>query len=270
MKLSKIFIYPIKSLGGISVQSANVEERGLQYDRRWMLIDEDNQFITQRTHPQMSLLNVEISKEGLEVSHKIESIENLDIPFDNNDSAVNVTVWDDNCLAQTTSKEIDDWFSEALEVNCKLVYMPDTTERIVDPRYVSDKKIVGFADGYPFLIIGQSSLDLLNSKLDDPVPMNRFRPNFVFTGGEPHDEDNWNQFNIGSTIFNAVKPCSRCLLTTVNQDTGIKGKEPLSTLSKYRSVNNKVLFGQNLVCTQKNRINIGDKIEVLNYIEKTL
>ncbi len=264
MKLSAMFIYPIISVGGISVQSANVEERGLQYDRRWMLIDKSNKFITQRTFQQMSLLNVEVSKEGLEVSHKIKSIENLFIPFDNYGSEINVTVWNDNCLAQTTSKEIDDWFSDALEINCKLVYMPETTERNVDQRYVSDKNIVGFADGYPFLIIGQSSLDFLNSKLGNPVPMNRFRPNFVFTGGKPHDEDNWNKFKIGSVNFNAVKPCSRCVLTTVDQDTGIKGKEPLATLSKYRNVNNKVLFGQNLVCTKTNGISVGDKIEILN------
>lgn len=264
MKLSRIFIYPIKSLGGISVQSAKVEERGLQHDRRWMLIDNNNKFITQRTFPQMSLLNVEVSKKGLEVSHKIKSIEKLFIPFDNYGSEINVTVWDDNCLAKTTSKEIDDWFSEALEISCKLVYMPETTERKVDPKYVDDKKIVGFADGYPFLIIGQSSLDFLNSKLDIPILMNRFRPNLVFSGGKPHDEDKWKQFKIGSAIFNAVKPCSRCVLTTVNQETGVKGKEPLATLSKYRSEGNKVLFGQNLICTKTSRISVGDKIEILN------
>ncbi|MCP5063657.1 MAG: MOSC domain-containing protein [Ignavibacteriae bacterium] len=264
MKLSEIFIYPIKSLGGISLQSANIEKRGLQYDRRWMLIDKNNKFITQRTFPQMSLLNVELSKEGLEVSHKIKSIKNLLVPFESCGSEINVTVWNDNCLGQTISKKIDDWFSEALEINCKLVYMPETTERKVDPRYVLDKKLVGFADGYPFLIIGQSSLDFLNSKLKIPVQMNRFRPNFVFIGGKPHAEDNWNQFRISSAIFNAVKPCSRCVLTTVNQETGIKGKEPLATLSKYRKVNNKVLFGQNLVCTKTNRISTGDIIKILD------
>ncbi|MEE9430587.1 MAG: MOSC N-terminal beta barrel domain-containing protein [Melioribacteraceae bacterium] len=262
--LSEIYIYPIKSLSGISLQSSIIEKRGLQYDRRWMLVDDNNKFITQRTNPQMSSLKVEITNEGLVISHKIKSLKRLFVPFKNNNSKILATVWNDECIAKTSSIEINEWFSEALELNCKLVYMPESTERNVDPKYSKSTDIVSFADGYPFLIIGQSSLDFLNSKLKTPVPMNRFRPNFVFTGGEPHEEDKWKQFEIGSAIFKVVKPCSRCVLTTVNQDTGVKGKEPLATLSKYRTVNNKVLFGQNLICDKPSEIKIRDYINNLN------
>jgi uncharacterized protein YcbX len=232
-----------------------------------MLIDNNNQSITQRIYPQMSLLKVEVTSAGLKISHKIKTIENLLIPFENDGTKTLVKIWNDECIAQTSSKEINKWFSEALELNCKLVYMPDTTERIVDEKYVSNKKVTSFSDGYPFLIIGQSSLDLLNSKLQTHVPMNRFRPNFVFAGGEPNCEDTWKKFKIGSAIFEAVKPCARCVLTTVNQDTGIKGKEPLATLSTYRNVDNKVLFGQNLICEKPSKIKVGERIEVLKHLE---
>ncbi len=260
--LSNIFIYPIKSLSGISLKSAEIEKRGLKYDRRWMLVDKKNRFITQRVFPQMALLSVKVTKEGLKILHKRKRSEKLFIPFKNHGREILVKVWNDDCVAQELSKEINQWFSDVLELNCKLVYMPDTTERRVDVKYVIGKKIVSFSDGYPFLIIGQPALDFLNSKLQIQVPMNRFRPNLVFIGGNPHDEDTWNKFKIGSAVFKVVKPCSRCVLTTVNQDTGIKGKEPLATLSTYRKVNNKVLFGQNLICEKTSRIKIGDKITV--------
>ena len=263
--LSNIYIYPIKSLGGISLQTSKIEERGLQYDRRWMLVDKENKYITQRVYPQMALLSVNISNNGLIIFYKSNTEKKLLIPFEAKGQKIKVKIWNDDCDAIEYSEKINNWFSEILNVNCKLVYMPDSTERRVSKKYVHDKKITSFSDGYPFLIIGQSSLDLLNSKLKEKIPMNRFRPNFVFTGGKPHAEDTWKKFQIGNAIFEVVKPCSRCVLTTVNQDTGIKGKEPLATLSTYRNFNNKVLFGQNLICTKYSNINIGNNIKVLEY-----
>ena len=263
-KLSQIFIYPIKSLGGISLQSSIIKKRGLQYDRRWMLVDENNKYITQRTHPQMALLNVEITNGGLLVSHKDNSNKQLFVPFENKGKEILVTVWNDKCLANESSEEINEWFKQTLDVNCKLVYMPDSSERIVDKKYVRENKLTSFSDGYPFLIIGQSSLDLLNSKLKTDISITRFRPNFVFIGGVPHEEDKWNKFKIGDAIFRVVKPCARCVITTVNPQTGLKGKEPLITLSTYRNVNNKILFGQNLVCEKGSIIKVGDILETLS------
>jgi uncharacterized protein YcbX len=263
LTLSEIYIYPIKSLGGISLQTSKIEERGLQYDRRWMLVDTNNKFITQRTFPQMALLGVKLKQYGLKIYHKNQPNENIIIPFYSKGKTTTVTVWNDECITTEVSEEINKWFSDKLKLKCKLVYMPDTTERNVDKKYVNEKKLTGFSDGYPFLIIGQSSLDLLNTKLKQKIPINRFRPNFVFTGGKPHEEDTWEKIKIGNAIFEIVKPCSRCILTTVNQDTGIKGKEPLATLSTYRNFNNKVLFGQNLICNKMENIKAGDAIEVL-------
>lgn len=264
-KISEVYIYPIKSLGGVSVDSAIVEERGLQYDRRWMLVDEQGRFLTQREHPQMALINVSITQEGLFVSHK-KNNSSIDIPFKpQTNDLLKVIIWDDLCHAIRVSKEADMWFSNMLDFKCSLVYMPDDEKRIVDPqkKFLSEKHIVSFADAYPFLIIGQSSLNDLNSRLNTPIPMNRFRPNFVFTGGKPNEEDNWKSFTIGNAEFTAVKPCARCVITTTNQDTAERSGEPLKTLSEYRTINNKVLFGINAIAESTGVINIKDAIILL-------
>jgi hypothetical protein len=122
--------------------------------------------------------------------------------------------------------------------------------------------MVSFADAYPFLIIGQSSLDDLNERLDKPIPMNRFRTNFVFTGGKPYEEDNWKDFKVGTAEFKAVKPCARCVITTTDQTTAQRAVEPLKTLSEYRRINNKVMFGMNLICNKSGVISVKQKIEL--------
>ncbi len=141
--------------------------------------------------------------------------------------------------------------------------MPDSTERKVDPKYALQDDITNFSDGYPILIIGQASLDDLNSRLADPLPINRFRPNIVFTGGTPYEEDGMEHFKINDLDFYGVKPSARCVVTTMNQETGIAGKEPLKTLATYRSKNNKVYFGQNVLMKGKGKINVGDPIEII-------
>ena len=260
--LSEINIYPIKSLGGISLQLSIVEERGLKYDRRWMLVDETNKFITQRIYPQMALLQVLLNDNGLLVEHKKAKSEILFIPF-NYESAEtkDVVIWNDLVAGSFYNSSIDDWFSDALKVKCRLVYMRDSTERIVGPKKIQNK-IVSFADAYPFLIIGQASLDDLNLKLKESLSMNRFRPNFVFTGGKPFEEDDWKTFKMVDVIFHAVKPCARCVITTTDQETAERAHEPLLTLSKYRKIDNKVMFGMNLVGESTGQITVGDKIEL--------
>ena len=262
LTLSEINIYPIKSLGGISLHSSEVEERGLKYDRRWVLVDESNTFFTQRDFPEMALLNVSIESSGLKLQHKTKNIEPLSIPFSFKHSKKDkVVIWEDIVIGEFYNSQIDDWFSKILGIKCHLVKMPETTRRVVDKKYAKNK-IVSFADGYPFLIIGQASLDDLNSRMEVPLPMNRFRTNFVFTGGKPFEEDNWKKFKIGSVNFEAIKPCARCVITTTNQETAERFKEPLLTLSKFRNFNNKVMFGMNLVSESTGQIAIGDKIEL--------
>lgn len=263
LTLSEINIYPIKSLGGISLQSSEVEERGLKYDRRWVLVDETNTFFTQRDFAEMALIKVSVEKNGLMLSHKTKIVEPLFVPFDFEHSKKDkVVIWDDTVIGEFYNSQIDEWFSDIIGIKCRLVKMPESTKRVVDEAYTKNK-IVSFADAFPFMIIGQSSLDDLNSRMEVPLPMNRFRTNFVFIGGKPFEEDNWKYFKIGNVNFEAVKPCARCVITTTDQETAERFKEPLLTLSKFRNFNNKVMFGMNLVCESTGQIRIGEKIEIL-------
>lgn len=268
MNLSEINIYPIKSLGGIALKSSIVESRGLQYDRRWMLVDADNKFLTQRELPKMATVNIEITKNCLGVSSDNESLE---IPFEVDSSETKVVkIWSSRCRAKIYGKSINDWFSDVLQTDCKLVLMPEETTRKVNYFYAVHKDdTVSFADGYPVLLIGEESLNDLNSRLETDVPTNRFRPNLVFNGGDAFAEDGWKQIKIGASVFHVVKPCGRCVVTTIDQSNGVKqGTEPLKTLASYRipkrSVKRKILFGQNLIAENVGEIlNVGDKIEIV-------
>lgn len=269
MIISEINIYPVKSLKGIALQDAVVESRGLRFDRRWMLTDPDGMFFTQREVPKMATISVEVNSSGLVVGAPYA--EPMPIRAGSRSDTVKtqkVTVWGSICDAAIFPKEVNEWFSTVLEHKCQLVAMPETTNRLIDPEYAvtPDENIVSFADGYPFLLIGEGSLADLNSRLDAPVPMNRFRPNFVVAGSEAFAEDNWKRVRIGETVFHVVKPCARCVITTVDQSTGKKnGKEPLKTLSAYRNSGGKVLFGQNLIAANPGEVvRIGDKIEILD------
>jgi uncharacterized protein YcbX len=247
------------------MKSAVVEERGLQYDRRWMLVDAQNHFLTQRKLAGMALLKVSITKEGLEVT--APQMPALHVPCaPQTAEVISVRVWDDTCRAIVVSNEASLWFSEALKMTCKLVYMPDDSLRTVDERYAKNNEIVSFADAYPFLLIGEASLADLNSSLSQPVSMNRFRPNLVINTTEPFAEDTWRSIRIGEATFHLVKPCARCILTTIDQQTGVAGKEPLKTLSSYRTFHNKVLFGQNVLGEQAlgKVIHVGSPVVVLS------
>ncbi len=268
LTLSEINIYPIKSLGGISLKESFAEPRGLKYDRRMMIVDEQGIFMTQRDFPQMALLKTKINNHELIVYHLLTQ-QSIALPLTetdlNNSKKLKIKIWDDVCDAKSVSKIADEFFTDIIGIKCHLVFMPEDERRIVDPqrKYVSDLHIVSFADGYPFLIIGQSSLEELNKRLEKPVPMNRFRTNFVFTGGEAFEEDNWREFLIGDLKFKAVKPCARCVITTTDQETALRNQEPLKTLSTFRKFGNKVLFGMNLVAYSTGKLKVGDKITLL-------
>lgn len=265
MFLSEINIYPIKSLGGIALENSLVKERGLQFDRRWMLIDEKNQFLTQREFPKMSTIEVNLNEDSLIVSNKSSEIE-IPVAFDSEKTASS-KIWSSRVKSKVYKDEINVWFSEALNTNCRLVVMTEASKRNVSPFYAvrKFKDTVSFADAYPYLLIGQSSLADLNSKLEHNLPMNRFRPNLVISETEAFEEDNWKKIKIGETVFHVVKPCARCVMTTIDQEKGEKdGKEPLKTLAQYRTKRGKVLFGQNLIAEKPGAfVKIGDKIEVI-------
>jgi uncharacterized protein YcbX len=261
--LSGLYIYPIKSLGGISLTESLIETKGLKYDRRWMLIDEEGTFVSQRKHYSLALLQVSMIDDHIIITEKsapdncrsFSVNEHLDDP-------IRVSVWDDICYALEVKTELSQWFSDYLKFAVRLVVMPEQERRRVDPKYAHDGEVVSFADGYPSLLIGKSSLDALNERLENPVQMDRFRPNFVFSGGKPHEEDSIADFQLGGISFSAVKPCARCVLITIDQETGIKGGEPLKTLAGYRTRNNKIMFGQNLLHQGIGSIRIGQELEV--------
>lgn len=260
LTISQLFIYPIKSLGGIEVDMATLSDRGFVNDRRWMLVDNNNHFLTQREYASMALLRVSIAHDGLCVTHHVSGHQ-LHIPLKPKtaDTAI-ADIWDDQCEVQFVDPQADKWFSEKLATPCRLVYMPDSAERRIESKYAIDKEIASLSDGYPLLMIGQSSLDDLNSRMEKPLPINRFRPNIVFTGSAPFAEDTMQHFKIGSIDFYGVKLCARCPITTIDQDNATKAKEPLRTLATYRMWNNKVYFGQNVLFHGKGTLQVGDVI----------
>jgi len=261
LRISQIFVYPIKSLGGSTLSSAAVTDRGLEHDRRWMLVDRNNRFMTQRETPGLALFHTSITPEGIGITHQSGSYWLL--PFDAPPAGTAVVrIWDDLCNAVLVSPEADAWFSRLLSTDCRLVHMPDSTHRAADIKRAPGS-ITSFSDDYPFLLLGQASLDDLNSRLQLTVPVNRFRPNIVIEGGQPFEEDGIAKFRTGGIDFFGVKPCARCSVTTINQDNGRKSREPLATLATYRTRNNKVYFGQNLVHRGIGSIRVGDAIEVM-------
>jgi uncharacterized protein len=256
--VTQINIYPIKSFDGYSVQSAIVEKRGLQYDRRWMLVNADGIFLTQRTHPQMALFRAIIQDNQLIINDKANHQTLITLGLnETTGETMMVEIWEDRCKAALVSKKADQILSSALGLDCKLVKMPNETMRQVEADFNTGEDIVSFADAYPILIVGEASLDDLKSRYDNEnkakMTMRRFRPNITFSGGQPHEEDNWAHFRIGDIHFQGIKPCSRCVLTTIDPDTGIPAsdKEPLVTLSTYRKRNRKIYFGQNAIWNDK-------------------
>ncbi len=258
--LSEIWVYPVKSLGGYRLPEANVLPKGLAHDRRWMLIDSNNQFLTQRTLPQLALFQARMVGTELVLTHGKQRFE---LAAEARQGEVfSATVWDDTVQVQGCSTAADQWFSDLLGWPVRFVAFPEMNPRQVDRAYSSEGQWVSLADGYPVLIIGEASLADLNARLATPVPMNRFRPNLVFTNGQPYEEDGWSDFRVGEVTFKGVKPCARCVMTTVDQHTGVKGTEPLATLSAYRKKNGKVYFGQNVLATSGGLVREGDLIEI--------
>lgn len=266
LQLSELWIYPIKSLGGISLTQAQVTDRGLGHDRRWLLVDESGMFLSQREHPMLALFQPSFDGNVMVVSFQ-KTATSVEIPlrYADHQSLFTVTVWEDSVQAFEVDPAVSTWFSQLLGFSARLVYMPDQSHRKVESKYaISPNDITSFSDAYPFLIIGQSSLDDLNNRIKKPISMNRFRPNFVFTGGEPYEEETWSEFKIGAVTFYGVKPCGRCVMTTVDPTKGVvSGKEPLKTLAKYRLQGNSVIFGQNAIGTGAGVLFLGDEVTVV-------
>jgi len=270
IKISQLWTYPIKSLPGISLKQSSLLAKGLEHDRNWMLVDSNNHFISQRKYPQMALISVAIEDYGLRVTYK--EMPALIIPWVNTEiealEPIKVTVWNDECDALHINTAIDNWFSEVLDFDCQLVYLPEENQRFVDKEYASNNEQTRFSDGFPLLLISEESLQDLNSRLalknEKPLSMKNFRPNIVVSGCSAYAEDNWDQFTVKQTVFTVSKACSRCIITTIDPLTAEKSTtgEPLKTLNSYRKKNNKVYFGQNVLFKSKQfeQLDVGDQL----------
>lgn len=252
-----INIYPIKSFRGISLTSALAMNAGFEFDRRWMLIDENNRFISQREFPILAQFITKIENNQLSVSYK-GSI----VSFDTDLTMVrefSAKVWDDEALVQEINLDVSDWFSVMIGSKCKLVKLKSDASRFHFSSKLNYDIPVSLADGYPYLIIGDKSLEFLNSKLEKPVTMNQFRPNIVIKTEYPHQEDDLEIITIGDVKFSNIKPCGRCMMVNTNQNNSIIGKEPLKTLATYRKSGNSVNFGVNYRCIQSGNISLKDQ-----------
>lgn len=261
-RLTGIHFYPIKSVRGLSPQSRRVTPLGFELDRRWMLVDEQGKFITQRQQHRMALIETVLEGPTLVVS--APGMSDLRLDLDQTDGApVQTQVWDDQVLARSAGPEATHWFSAFLGSPVRLVQFPQSHLRQVDMTYAQAGDKTAFSDGFPFLLIGEASLEDLNSRLDAPLPMRRFRPNLVVSGSLPYAEDRWRRIRIGAVEFRVVKPCSRCIITTIDPETAERGPEPLRTLMGYRRRDNKIYFGQNLIHDGIGTLSLGDSVEIL-------
>ncbi|MDO6694577.1 YcbX family protein [Aliiglaciecola sp. 3_MG-2023] len=260
LSLSQINIYPIKSCAGIALSSSKVEQKGLEFDRRFVLTTTNGTFITARTDSTLCLVQTEVCATGLRLN--APGMPELTIKYsDFSDNYQMVKVWEDNIKGQYCHPKYDQWFSQYLGKTCKLVFFGEQSKRQVK----NSQSQVSFADGYPFLLISQQSLNDLNSRLATPVTMSQFRPNLVVDNSTAFEEDTWKKVRIGEIEFEVMKSCSRCIFTTVDPKSAKKyqAREPLTTLQKYRKdKKGDLLFGQNLIALNTGKLTLNDEVVV--------
>jgi uncharacterized protein YcbX len=259
--VSQLSIYPVKSCRGITQQSTLFEDFGLEHDRRWMVVDENGVMLTQRKLSTMCLIDTGLTDSGIALSTAEMQPLKVDIPTAANMSKVKV--WEDECNAYDAGDEAANWLSQFLNVSCRLVYFPDNEFRQVDLDYANEGDKTAFSDGFPLLLISKASLDDLNNRLDNPITMNRFRPNIVVQGCQPYAEDSWKKIKIGNIVYSIVKPCSRCVIPSINPETAEREDEPTKTLITYRKRDNKIFFGQNVIAQANGQIEVDMPVEII-------
>lgn len=266
LTITSLTIYPVKSLAGISLNSAKLENRGFKYDREWMVVTEGGQFLTQRELAPMALIQTAILEHTLRLTMPLGDSVEVPLSIDKTQvdaKVMTVKVWNDTCQAVDQGAEAADLLSRNLEKKVRLVRMEPSFKRIVDQKYAnSPDNVVSFADGFPVLVISDESLAELNRRLEYPLPMNRFRPNITIGGSAPFAEDSWSEITIDNVKLSLVKPCARCQITTIDQDTAEASQEPLKTLSFFRKENGKIMFGQNAIPQNNGEIRLGDAVLV--------
>ncbi len=273
VRLASIHIYPMKATRAVDLTESLVEPWGLAGDRRWLLVDEDARFVSQREEPSLARVTVTYGPAAGAISVSAPGRPGAQVPVPAADAEpLKVTIWRSVLLAAAAGPAADAWFSAYLGRPVRLVYLDDPTRRAVDPEFGQDGDVVSFADGYPLLLTSTGSLEELGRWLADdgeqPVPMTRFRPNAVVTGAPAWAEDRWRRIRIGAVCFRVAKPCGRCVVTTTDQVTGERGSQPLKMLGRRRRFGQQLVFGQNLIPdrigAQGGVIRVGDRVEILD------
>lgn len=268
VRITALYTYPIKSCGGLSHEHILLTSRGLAYDRQWMFVDEAGRFLSQREYARLALIRPMITREALVLSAPHMPSISIALQAPIHAPHREVIVWQDPCQAWDEGDFVAEWASHLLEMPVRLVRMADDFTRWTSDKYTSHPAPVGFSDGYPLLLVSQESLDDLNNRLKArnkaAVPMSRFRPNVVIEGsGIPFYEDTVQRVRLGDVPFDVVKPCARCVMTTIDQETGVAPDphEPTATLATFRrSAEGKVLFGQNVIHRKEGLLRVGDEV----------
>ncbi len=262
MTVKGLYIYPIKGLRGVSLTKSPVEVNGLLHDRRYMLADLDGKLISQRNTALLTQMVPKRLENIWIVNFKRDGISIPDNEFSSRQ--FEVEVWGTRFMANEVSKQTSEWFSKKIGKQCRLMVMPSKETRIKEFNKAPFKTYVSFADGYPVLTLGTSSLAQLNGKLSKSITEDRFRANIILDTNIPHEEDTWQDFKIGEdTVFRNIKPCVRCQVITIDQETGVQGKEPNTTLAGYRKFEKGICFGSNVIVMKEGTIQIGDKLELI-------
>ncbi|GAC1313060.1 MAG: MOSC domain-containing protein [Chloroflexota bacterium] len=260
--VTQLYVYPVKSCAGLTLDRADIGARGIRHDREFLVTTPGGEFLTQREMPRLALVRPRLIEGGLELTGPNMPTIQVSVREGQRRS---VTIWGDTVAANDQGDEVADWFSTQLDRACRLVHLPAESIRRVDPEYaVSPDNEVGFADAYPILVLSEESVEDLNSRLDQPLPMNRFRPNIVVRGwGSPYGEDTWSDIAIGDVQLRPVKACARCIIMTTDQSSGERGAEPLATLTGYRRIPRGVIFGQNAIPLTFGQVAIGNELVIV-------
>lgn len=267
MTLEKLTIFPVKSCGAIELRESEVEARGLKNDRRWLVVDEVGRYLTQREVPQLAAIRPQLTRDELILKCGLAQ---LDVPIHPHEGqTMRVQIWRDFVDAVHVGDLADEWLRDVLGLDVRLVWMPDEARRLVDPDFAPGGETTSFSDGFPFLVLSSASVDDLNDRIlengGEAVGAERFRSNFLIGGANAYEEDEWVRFRIGECEFEAVKPCSRCVIPMIDQTSGEKtGQEPLRTLATYRRRGGKTYLAQNALPRKLGRVRVGDEVEVLS------
>jgi uncharacterized protein len=260
--ITELYTYPVKGAAAVALDVARLDDFGVEHDRRWMIVDGAGEFITQRNQPRLAQLRVALEPGELVLRSRQAGEARLPLHPESGE-AVRVRVWADEVAGRDAGDAAAAFLRAHLGIAARMVHMPDSTVRQVDLDHGVAGDRVSFADGFPLLLITQGSLDELNGRLAEPVPMLRFRPNVVVAGAVPHAEDEWRRIRLGPVPCDVVKPCARCVVTTIDEATAVAGPEPLRALAAYRRWNGQVWFGQNVIHRGTGVLRVGDAVEVV-------